>query len=259
MDTTIDGYSGTLRSNTLTFGVVVIDSNSENKILYLESVDDLTQYAYATPTYVAYSGSMSGQCDISVSVAVQELLDIVATEISNVKYFKMSDVENYGLTVGENPVTTTVNDITYVRVVDTNAVASASGDNYYLPSATKYSGSLRVDSGVVNTWQYRLMWAGNYTVVFSYGGVSQTVQFSASKLNVAKAETSGLKFLFDPVNRSNDEPISTRESYSYTNSDEETYTVNFSGIDFKIYGWSGNSLKIPLGGSMTIPFQPFSY
>ena len=259
MDTTIDGYSGTLRSNTLTFGVVVIDSNSENKILYLESVDDLTQYAYATPTYVAYSGSMSGQCDISVSVAVQELLDIVATEISNVKYFKMFDVENYGLTVGENPVTTTVNDITYVRVADTNAVASASGDNYYLPSATKYSGSLRVDSGVVNTWQYRLMWAGNYTVVFSYGGVSQTVQFSASKLNVAKAETSGLKFLFDPVNRSNDEPISTRESYSYTNSDEETYTVNFSGIDFKIYGWSGNSLKIPLGGSMTIPFQPFSY
>lgn len=123
-----------------------------------------------------------------------------------------------------------------------------------------YTSELNVDSGVVNNWTYRVMKAGYYHITLSYGDeepVTQTINYEASEVDVVQAVDSGLQFLFDPMNRSNNEAAATRDKYSYTNSGGTTYDVTFNNIDFNIFGWTGNSLRIPLGGSMTIPYQPF--
>ena len=123
-----------------------------------------------------------------------------------------------------------------------------------------YTTGLNVDSGVVNNWTYRVMEAGYYRITLSYGEsnpITQVIEYEASAVEVAQAISSGLQFLFDPMNRSNSEAAATRDKYSYTNSGGTTYNVAFSDIDFNIFGWTGNSLRIPLGGSMIIPYQPF--
>ena len=123
-----------------------------------------------------------------------------------------------------------------------------------------YTTGFDVDTGTVNNWTYRVMEAGYYRITLSYGEsnpITQVIEYEASAVKVAQAISSGLQFLFDPMNRSNSESAATRDKYSYTNSGGTTYNVAFSDIDFNIFGWTGNSLRIPLGGSMTIPYQPF--
>jgi hypothetical protein len=130
-------------------------------------------------------------------------------------------------------------------------------DNTY---ESVYTTGFDVDSGVVNNWTYRVMEAGYYRITLSYGEsnpITQVIEYEASAVEVAQAVSSGLQFLFDPMNRSNNEAAATRDKYSYTNSGGTTYNVAFSDIDFNIFGWTGNSLRIPLGGSMIIPYQPF--
>jgi len=301
MDTTLEGYSGSIRSNTLNFGILQVVSGNENKLLFAQSINPtLTQYDYAQARYVAYGG-LDPSCILGVSISHKRVVTLQTKTISNVVYYNQSELAAAGLSVvAQNPVTITETEddvtITYVRKADTDVVTVDGVD--YTPTSNIYSGTLNVDSGAVSDWSYRLTLDGVYTVVFSYyyevgeptgnpstsgyyelsngiytassdssvnsektyyTGLFQTLTYTATALDVATAETSGLKFLFDPTNRSNNEPNETRATYSFTNSNNETYSVVFDGIDFNLYGWTGNSLKIPLGGSMSIPFQPFSY
>ena len=119
------------------------------------------------------------------------------------------------------------------------------------------SNTFNVTSASTNVWTYRIMTEGEHTLSLSYGDLTTDIKINATPIEIVEAETSNLQFLFNPTNRSNNEPVEQRKKYSYTNSSGTTYDVSFNGIDFVEDGWTGNSLKIPLGGTMTIPYQPF--
>ena len=220
MRTYLDGYAEAVYSNTLTFGVTYIDSESDDKLLVARTEESsVKQYSNAS-VYFVVSDKDYAKCNIDIEV-------------------------------------------------------KHSADNETFE--TVYNGSLNVDVDTVEDWSYRVMEDGYYQIILSYAVIdptthepvvdsqtgdpvvlTQTVEYEVEALDVAQATTSGLQFLFDPVNRSNNEPASTKDKYSYTNSSGNTYNVQFSNIDFKTFGWTGSSLNIPIGGRVNIPFQPFA-
>lgn len=201
MDTLLDGYSEPIPSNVLSFGVMYIEDNADDNILYIKSNETLVeQYTYIITDFAAYDKNVS-KCNINVKVEKQK-------------------------TNGE-----------YESI---------------------YENILSVDSGSVSNWSYRVTETGQHRITFTYNNINKYIEFNVLEVSVAKAENSGLKFLFDPINRSNNEPNDVKDKYSFTNSANETYDVDFTNIDFKTYGWTGNSLRIPLNGLMTIPYAPFA-
>lgn len=108
----------------------------------------------------------------------------------------------------------------------------------------------------VNTWNYTVMTSGNHTFKLKYGEIEKVIDVLASKVDVAQAETSGLKFYFNALNRNNSEANPAR--YSYTNEDNETYTMTFNNVNFVENGWTGNSLDIGVGASVDVDICPFA-
>ena len=135
----------------------------------------------------------------------------------------------------------------------------------YDPFNTKCDVNCFVDNELVTTlnvtsephvWNYRLMADGEHTLSIEYKGISQSLTVNVSKVDVAQAETSGLKFYFNAANRSNNEP--NPATYEYTNEDGNTYSITFNNINFTNDGWTGQSLDIGVGSSIDIDCQPFA-
>lgn len=116
----------------------------------------------------------------------------------------------------------------------------------------------------VNVWNYRIMTAGEHTLSMAYDrgtedvsdDISVSTMVNATIVDVAKAETAGLKFHFNAANRSNNEP--NPAFYEYTNSDGETYSLKFNNMNFINDGWTGKSLNIGVGSSVEINCSPFA-
>lgn len=108
-----------------------------------------------------------------------------------------------------------------------------------------------------NTWKYRTSTIGEHKFKLVFGELSEEFTLNVTEVDVAQAETSGLKFYLNPLNRSNSEE--NPEYYIYINEDEETYHINFNDIKFVdgLDGWTGNSLLIPVGSSIDIGYKPF--
>lgn len=108
-----------------------------------------------------------------------------------------------------------------------------------------------------STWKYRLIDAGKHKFKLSFGNLTKEFTVDVSEVDVAKAEESGLKFYFNPANRSNSEE--NPANYTFTNEDGETYDVAFNNIKFidGLDGWTGNSLLIPVGSSVDFNYKPF--
>ncbi|MBQ2396102.1 MAG: hypothetical protein II304_03540 [Bacteroidales bacterium] len=111
-------------------------------------------------------------------------------------------------------------------------------------------------SSEAHTWSYRIMTAGEHTLAIKYGDITESTTITATEVDVAQAETSGLKFYFNAANRSNNEP--NPAIYEYTNEDGNTYSVTFNNMNFNNDGWTGNSLNIGVGSSIDINCQPFA-
>ena len=109
----------------------------------------------------------------------------------------------------------------------------------------------------ISTWKYRLGESGEHTFKLVFGKLSKEFALTVNEVDVAKAETSGLKFYFNPANRSNAEENPAQ--YSYTNEDGEEFNVVFNNMKFVdgLDGWTGNSLLIPVGSSIDIDYKPF--
>ena len=108
----------------------------------------------------------------------------------------------------------------------------------------------------VSTWNYTVLESGQHTFKLKYGAIEKETTVTASELDVAEAETSGLKFYFNALNRNNNE--ANPASYSYTNEDNETYTMTFNNVNFVENGWTGTSLDIGVGASVDIDICPFA-
>lgn len=108
-----------------------------------------------------------------------------------------------------------------------------------------------------STWKYRLTEAGKHKFKLSFGNLTKEFTVDVNEVDVAKAEESGLKFYFNPANRSNSEE--NPANYTFTNEDGETYDVAFNNIKFidGLDGWTGNSLLIPVGSSIDFNYKPF--
>lgn len=108
-----------------------------------------------------------------------------------------------------------------------------------------------------STWKYRLTEAGKHKFKLSFGNLTKEFTVDVNEVDVAKAEESGLKFYFNPANRSNSEEKPA--NYTFTNEDGETYDVAFNNIKFidGLDGWTGNSLLIPVGSSVDFNYKPF--
>lgn len=108
-----------------------------------------------------------------------------------------------------------------------------------------------------NVWKYRVSEIGEHTFKIVYGELSEDFILNVQEIDVAQAETSGLKFYLNPLNRSNSEENPCQ--YNYLNEDGETYDVKFNNIKFVdgLDGWTGNSLLIPVGSSIEISYKPF--
>lgn len=108
-----------------------------------------------------------------------------------------------------------------------------------------------------STWKYRLIDAGKHKFKLSFGNLTKEFTVDVNEVDVAKAEESGLKFYFNPANRSNSEE--NPANYTFTNEDGETYDVAFNNIKFidGLDGWTGNSLLIPVGSSIDFNYKPF--
>lgn len=191
MTTVIDGYSETVKSNTLQFAVMYCANDNETPILLVEPIEDtnILQYSQLNVNFMVYDNQSSDR-----------------------------KVECY---VDDNKVTTlTVSD----------------------------------EQG---TWKYRLGESGEHTFKLVFGKLSKEFALTVNEVDVAKAETSGLKFYFNPANRSNAEENPAQ--YSYTNEDGEEFNVVFNNMKFVdgLDGWTGNSLLIPVGSSIDIDYKPF--
>ena len=262
------------------FSIPVVPVGSGNKTIYCKIDNDnnnvitLTTRASSSTVYIDINNLTHGghTFEIYMATILEGLSEPVAsnTITLGVAYIDDSSNNNFLFARAEN---TSIRQYSYAElnfVVDDNVKAQSnikcdidveveySEDNNTYDSV--YTTQLNVDSGVVSDWSYRVMKSGYYHITLSYGDenpVTQTIAYEASEVDVAQSVDSGLQFLFDPMNRSNNESAATKNVYTYTNSGGTTYNVTFNNIDFNIFGWTGNSLKIPLGGSMTIPYQPF--
>lgn len=191
MTTVIDGYAGTVKSNTLQFAVMYCANDNETPILLVEPIEDtnILQYSQLAINFMVYDNQSADR-----------------------------KVECY---VDDNKVTTlTVGD----------------------------------EQG---TWKYRLAESGKHKFKLVFGKLSKEFTLIVKEVDVAKAETSGLKFYLNPANRSNSEENPAQ--YSYTNEDGEKCNITFNNIKFidGLDGWTGNSLLIPVGSSIDIDYKPF--
>lgn len=255
MSTLLDGQSERVTSNVLTFSVVMI--SSDNPVLFTEPVNtSIQQYSYNKLNFVTHSSNQQNTVSVVVDKWVETDIPISVIEIngSNINCITVANATTYEITIANNAETVTSGGISYYRISDTNVVVY---DTKKFITTQEYMTSLTTDTDEITYFPYRFMDYGVFGVTLIFGEIHQLVVYTVEKVDVAKAEMNGLKYLFDPSNRSNKEDVSTRSVHSYTNSDNETYTAIFNGIDFEIYGWTGTSLKIPHGGSVTIPYQPF--
>jgi len=255
MSTLLEGQSERVTSNVLTFGVVMISSNTP--VLYAKpSNTTIQQYSYNNLDFIAHSSNQQNTVSAVVDEWVETQIPVSTIEIDgdDVDCITVADATTYEITVDENAETITSSGVSYYKLSDTNVIIN--GTKKYI-TTREYATSLTATTDEVTSFPYRFVDSGIFGVTLTFGELSQTVVYTVESIDVAEAETNGLKYLFDPSNRSNKEDISTRGTHSYTNGDNETYNTIFSGIDFEIYGWTGTSLKIPHGGSMTIPYKPF--
>lgn len=116
--------------------------------------------------------------------------------------------------------------------------------------------SLSATDGI-NTWKHRITISGEHIFKLVFGELYKELTFNVSTVEIAEAETSGLKFYFNPYNRSNSEENPSQ--YSYQNEDGETFGITFNNIKFidGLDGWTGNSFLIPNGSSIDIAYKPF--
>ena len=256
------------------FSIPVVPVGSGQKTIYCK-IDDgepitLTTRASSSTVYIDINGLSHGghTFEIYMTTVLEGLTDPVTsnTIVLGVAFIDDTSAENLLFARTDNNsiqqysyagLSFVVNDNSNTKC-DVNVKVEYSEDDDTYESV--YTSELNVDSGVVSDWVYRVMKSGYYHITLSYGDetpITQTIEYEVSEVDVVQAVDSGLQFLFDPMNRSNNEAVVTRDKYSYTNSGGTTYDVTFDNIDFNIFGWTGNSLKIPLGGSMTIPYQPF--
>lgn len=189
MTTILEGYDEEIISNTLEFGIVAIDEESNESIIYVDNINtNILQYQNVAIPFLIYDPSTS-----------------------------IYDVECYY-------------------------------DNELITTLTVGS--------EVSTWNYAVLTSGQHTFKLKYGQIEKTITVIAEELDVAQAETSGLKFYFNALNRNNNE--ANPATYSYTNEDNETYTMTFNNVNFVENGWTGNSLDIGVGASVDIDICPFA-
>lgn len=103
---------------------------------------------------------------------------------------------------------------------------------------------------------------GVHTVSFVCGEVTRTLAFTVTGLGIGAAvERDGLALWLDSAGRSNGEQ--NPQSWSYTDADGNEICAAFEGFSWANDGWVEDAagcsvLRIPVGGSVTVPVQPFA-